>query len=41
MKIVVDANVPAADACFGPLGEVVRVPGREINAHHLAEPARW
>ncbi|MBY6029482.1 4-phosphoerythronate dehydrogenase PdxB [Halomonas sp. DP8Y7-1] len=37
MKIVVDANVPAADACFGPLGEVVRVPGREINAHHLAD----
>ncbi|MEQ6916664.1 4-phosphoerythronate dehydrogenase PdxB [Halomonas aquatica] len=32
MKIVVDANVPAAEACFGTLGEVVRVPGREIDA---------
>ena len=32
MRIVVDANVPAAEACFGPLGEVVRVPGREIDA---------
>ncbi|MDI5933954.1 4-phosphoerythronate dehydrogenase PdxB [Halomonas kalidii] len=32
MKILVDANVPAADACFGGLGEVVRLPGREIDA---------
>ncbi|WP_136247715.1 4-phosphoerythronate dehydrogenase PdxB [Halomonas borealis] len=32
MRIVVDANVPAAEACFGSLGEVVRVPGREIDA---------
>ncbi|APE31773.1 4-phosphoerythronate dehydrogenase [Halomonas aestuarii] len=32
MKIVVDANVPAAEACLGELGEVVRVPGREIEA---------
>ncbi|MGO2131422.1 MAG: 4-phosphoerythronate dehydrogenase, partial [Halomonas sp.] len=32
MRIVVDANVPAADATFGTLGEVVRVPGREITA---------
>lgn len=30
MKILVDANVPAADACFSGLGEVVRRPGREI-----------
>ncbi|MCH4562692.1 4-phosphoerythronate dehydrogenase PdxB [Halomonas sp. EGI 63088] len=32
MRILVDANVPAADACFGGLGEVVRLPGREIDA---------
>ncbi|QFU00966.1 Erythronate-4-phosphate dehydrogenase [Halomonas sp. THAF5a] len=36
MKIVVDANVPAAEACFGALGEVVRVPGREIVPATLA-----
>ncbi|MDT8878650.1 4-phosphoerythronate dehydrogenase PdxB [Halomonas saccharevitans] len=36
MKIVVDANVPAAEACFGALGEVVRVPGREIAPATLA-----
>ncbi|WP_027967237.1 4-phosphoerythronate dehydrogenase PdxB [Halomonas halocynthiae] len=32
MRIVVDANVPAADDTFGTLGEVVRVPGRDITA---------
>lgn len=32
MRIVVDANVPAAAATFGSLGEVVRVPGRDITA---------
>lgn len=33
MRIVVDANVPAADTTFGTLGEVIRVPGRDITAH--------
>lgn len=33
MRIVVDANVPAAEATFGTLGEVVQVPGREITAN--------
>lgn len=37
MRIVVDANVPAAEACFGPLGEVVLVPGREIGADTLRD----
>ncbi|MDN3554671.1 4-phosphoerythronate dehydrogenase PdxB [Halomonas maura] len=32
MRIVVDANVPAAMECFAPLGEVERLPGREIDA---------
>ncbi|MDR5859534.1 4-phosphoerythronate dehydrogenase PdxB [Halomonas eurihalina] len=32
MRIVVDANVPEAQRCFGALGEVVSVPGREIDA---------
>ncbi|MFY0991559.1 4-phosphoerythronate dehydrogenase PdxB [Halomonas sp. C05BenzN] len=35
MKILVDANVPAADASLGTLGEVVRLPGREIDAAAL------
>ncbi|MDR5867632.1 4-phosphoerythronate dehydrogenase PdxB [Halomonas koreensis] len=37
MRIVVDANVPAAEACFGTLGEVVPVPGREIAPDTLRE----
>ncbi|CBV41895.1 4-phosphoerythronate dehydrogenase PdxB [Halomonas elongata] len=32
MRIVVDANVPEAQRCFGALGQVVSVPGREIDA---------
>ncbi|NIC07779.1 4-phosphoerythronate dehydrogenase PdxB [Billgrantia bachuensis] len=35
MRILVDANVPGAEACFGPLGELVRLPGREIDAAAL------
>lgn len=30
MKIVVDENIPFADEYFGDLGEVIRVPGRNI-----------
>lgn len=37
MRIVVDASVPAAERCFGELGEVVRLPGREIDADSLKE----
>ncbi len=37
MRIVVDANVPAAEACFGELGEVIRLPGREIDATALRD----
>lgn len=37
MKILVDANVPAANACFGALGEVVRRPGREIAPGDLRD----
>ncbi|MCE9663650.1 4-phosphoerythronate dehydrogenase PdxB [Halomonas sp. M5N1S17] len=37
MRIVVDANVPAADACFGELGELIRLPGREIDAAALRD----
>ncbi|QEM81144.1 4-phosphoerythronate dehydrogenase PdxB [Halomonas binhaiensis] len=37
MKILVDANVPASDICFSPLGEVHRMPGREIDAQVLAD----
>ncbi|HSP57292.1 MAG TPA: 4-phosphoerythronate dehydrogenase PdxB [Halomonas sp.] len=37
MRIVVDANVPAAEACFGALGEVVRLPGREIDTAALRD----
>ncbi|GEN28225.1 erythronate-4-phosphate dehydrogenase [Halovibrio variabilis] len=35
MKLVIDANIPAADACFSHFGKLTRVPGREINAAHL------
>jgi len=37
VRIVVDANVPAAEACFSPLGEVVRLPGREIDARAVRD----
>ncbi|MCC5883480.1 MAG: 4-phosphoerythronate dehydrogenase PdxB [Halomonas sp.] len=37
MRILVDANVPGAEACFGPLGELVRMPGREIDASSLQD----
>ncbi|MDN3552842.1 4-phosphoerythronate dehydrogenase PdxB [Halomonas almeriensis] len=37
MKIVVDANVPEAQRCFGELGEVTRVPGREIDARSVRD----
>ncbi|MDN7131858.1 4-phosphoerythronate dehydrogenase PdxB [Halomonas sp. MC140] len=35
MKLIIDANIPAADACFGSFGAISRVPGREIAAAHL------
>lgn len=37
MRILVDADVPAAEACFGSLGELIRRPGREITAHDLRD----
>ena len=37
MKLVVDANIPASEACFAEFGEVVRLPGREITAQHLQD----
>ncbi len=37
MRILVDADVPAAEACFGALGEVVRLPGRQITAAALRD----
>ncbi|UYG05231.1 4-phosphoerythronate dehydrogenase PdxB [Halomonas sp. LR3S48] len=37
MRILVDANIPGAEACFGPLGELVRRPGREIDAAALRD----
>ncbi|WP_422102406.1 4-phosphoerythronate dehydrogenase PdxB [Vreelandella sp.] len=35
MKLVIDANIPAADACFGSAGTLHRLPGREIRAADL------
>lgn len=35
MKLVIDANIPAAEACFGSFGAINRVPGREMTAAHL------
>ncbi|MBE0487660.1 MAG: 4-phosphoerythronate dehydrogenase PdxB [Halomonas sp.] len=37
MRILVDADVPAAESCFGALGEVVRLPGRQIDAATLRD----
>ena len=37
MKLVVDANIPASEACFAAFGEVVRLPGREITARHVKD----
>lgn len=37
MRILVDANVPGTEACFGQLGELVRRPGREIDAAALQD----
>ncbi len=35
MHLIVDANIPAAGACFSAFGRVTRVPGREITRAHL------
>ncbi|RUR38021.1 4-phosphoerythronate dehydrogenase PdxB [Vreelandella populi] len=37
MKLIVDANIPAAERCFGEFGSITRVPGREINAEHVKD----
>lgn len=37
MKIVVDENIPLADALFGDLGEIIRKPGREISSADVAQ----
>ena len=37
MKILVDANVPGAEACFAPLGELLTMPGRAIDAAALQD----
>jgi erythronate-4-phosphate dehydrogenase len=37
MKLVIDANIPAAERCFGHFGTLTRVPGREINVAHLQD----
>jgi len=37
MKLVVDANIPASEACFAEFGDVIRLPGREITARHLKD----
>ena len=37
MKIVVDENMPLAEALFAEFGEVVRVPGRTMTAEQLAD----
>ena len=37
MKLVVDANIPASDACFSEFGEVVHLPGRDIHPYHVRD----
>lgn len=37
MKLVIDANIPAADTCFEPFGTVTRLPGRALSAADVAD----
>ncbi|PRY66450.1 4-phosphoerythronate dehydrogenase [Vreelandella songnenensis] len=37
MKLIVDANIPAAERCFGEFGTLTRLPGREIGAEHVKD----
>ncbi len=37
MKIVADENIPLLTRFFGDLGDIVKLPGREINAEHLKD----
>lgn len=37
MHLLVDRNVPLAEDFFGELGEVTRIPGREISAEHVRD----
>lgn len=37
MKLIVDANIPAAERCFGDFGSLTRLPGREISAEHVKD----
>ena len=37
MKILVDENIPVAEACFGQLGEVVPVSGRHLRAAQVRD----
>lgn len=36
LRIVADENIPALDALFGDLGEIIKLPGREMSATDLA-----
>ncbi|HEY7773063.1 MAG TPA: 4-phosphoerythronate dehydrogenase [Marinagarivorans sp.] len=35
LRIVADENIPALDALFGDLGEIVKLPGRDMSADDL------
>ena len=37
MKIVADENIPLLNPFFGNMGDIVTLPGREINQEHLAD----
>ncbi|MGP9642589.1 MULTISPECIES: 4-phosphoerythronate dehydrogenase PdxB [unclassified Halomonas] len=37
MKLTVDANIPAAERCFGDFGSITHLPGREISAAHVKD----
>ena len=37
MRIIIDENMPVADALFTGLGEIVRLPGRLMTAEQVAE----
>ncbi len=37
MKLVADENIPLCEAFFGDFGDIVRLPGRQMTAAHLAD----
>lgn len=37
MKIIADTNIPYVTQAFSAIGEIITIPGREINANHVRD----